>query len=168
MKKVLFSSLIASTLMGCAMDEGSKGRAAVESMTSTIGKSMPAPSLNFKPLDILPYPTKQVYKEVINILDESRISVLNENKEDGRISTDYIAGPVFVTAGGLLGSNSTRYKYLISIRDISGSTKLKVTAFVESSGNKIQSWRDVSEQNQTQVRSIENALIEKIEKSLKR
>ncbi|MGR3179031.1 MAG: hypothetical protein ACUZ8E_13345 [Candidatus Anammoxibacter sp.] len=160
---VIFLVVIVS---GCAMNEGSKSRAFVESITSRHGKPLPEPSSNFQPTNVLPFTSTQVYKAAIGVLDDGRVSILNENKEDGRISTDYVAGPSFVTALGILGSNSTRYKYLISIKDSGRGTKLKVTAYLESSGNMVQTWRDVSENNQTKVRNIQNALIENIEKML--
>jgi hypothetical protein len=155
-------------ISACAAEEGSKGRSAIESITSQRGKSLPQPSANFQPTDVIPFSPAQVYKAAVGVLDDARVSILNENKEDGRITTDYVAGPSFTVLGGFLGGgNSTRYKYLVSIKSASGGTKLKVTTYLESSGTSFQSWRDVSEDNQTQVRNIQNALIESIEKSLK-
>ena len=167
LRKLSVSLLLVVLVSACAIDEGSKARGVVESMTSQRGKSLPAPSPNFKPADVLPFTSTQVYKAAVGVLDDARVSILNESKEDGRIATDYVAGPSFSMAIGLLGSNSTRYKYLISIKNSGRGTTLKVTAYLESSGNEVQSWRDVSADNQTQVRNIQNAMIENIENRLR-
>ena len=144
------------------MQEGSKSRGVVESMTSQRGTSLPEPSQTYQPIEEIPYPVANLYNAAIEVLDEDRVSIVNENKDGGRIATDYVAGPSYSTALGILGSNSTRYKYLISIKKNGDGAKLMVTAFLESSGNEIQSWRDVSADNQTIVRNIQNALAEKI------
>ena len=68
---------------------------------------------------------------------------------------------------GILGGNSTRYKYLISVQERGRNTKLTVTAYLESSGNQIQSWRDVSADNPQIVSNLQNALTEDIQKHLK-
>lgn len=164
----LTATIFAVLISACAMNEGSKERGFVGSMTSQRGKSLPAPSQNFQPTDVLPFASMQVHKAALRALDDARVSILSESKEDGRIATDYVAGPSFDTALGLLGNNSTRYKYLLSIKPSGRGTKLKVTAYLESSGSEVQSWRDVSAENQTQVNSVQNALIENIENALTR
>jgi len=154
MKKSISAALFSVALAaGCAQTIG--------------GKAIPNPSAGFQPADPLPYPVAKVYKAAIDTLDDSRIPVANQSKEDGRISTDYIAGPTQIMALGILGSTSTRYKYLISMKDRGHNTKLTVTAYLESSGNKIQSWRDVSADNPQVISSLQNALTEDIEKHLK-
>jgi hypothetical protein len=166
-RKLILSLFLVVLVSACATNEGSGARNVIESMTSQSGKSLPEPSPNFKPTDVLPFSSEQVYKAAVGVLDDARVSILNESKEDGRIATDYVAGPRFTTALGLLGTNSTRYKYLLAIKKSGSGTKLKVTVYLESSGNEVQSWRDVSEDNQTQVHNIQNALIENIEKALR-
>lgn len=131
------------------------------------GKALPGPSAGFQPADPLSYPVAKVYKAAIETLDDSRISVLSQSKEDGRISTDYVVGPTQIMALGILGGNSTRYKYLISVQERGRNTKLTVTAYLESSGNQIQSWRDVSADNPQIVSNLQNALTEDIQKHLK-
>lgn len=166
--QILLVAVLAAALTACAFNEGSKERGFIESITSSNGKSLPKPSPQYQPREVLPFPSQQVYKAAINTLDDSRISIANESKEDGRISTDYIAGPTFSTAFGILGSNSSRYKYLISVKESGrNSTTLRVTAYLESSGSSIQSWRDVSADNQQIVANLQNALMEDIEKRLK-
>lgn len=138
-------------------------------MTQQIGgKALPEPSAGFKPMEILPYSTSAVFRAAVEALEDSGATILQQSKENGRITTDYVAGPTQIAALGLLGGNSVRYKYLVSVKDRAGKTKLTVTVFLESSGNQVQSWRDVSADNPEAVASIQNALIEDIEKRLKK
>lgn len=138
-------------------------------LVSQHGKALPKPTAGYIPKETLPFPVAQVYKAAVAVLDEDGASILNQDKEDGRIATDYIPGPSFTAAGGLLGSNTLRYKYLINIKEAGQGSKVKVTAHLESSGNKIQSWRDIgdiNDHNRAAVADLENALIEQIEKQL--
>jgi hypothetical protein len=97
-------------------------------------------------------------------LDDARVPIAQENKESGRITTDYIARPTYRAAFGLLGSNTVRYKYRISIRGHSVGSQLRITAFLESSGNKVQSWRDVGSSNKKIIEALQDSLIEEVEK----
>lgn len=101
MHKLVILLVIAISLAGCAMQEGSKSRGVVESMTSQRGASLPEPSSSYQPVDHLPYPVGKVYEAAIEVLDEGRVSIVNENKDSGRIATDYVAGPSYSTALGI-------------------------------------------------------------------
>ena len=160
-------AVLATSLVGCATNEGSGTRSAVEAITSTAGTPLPEPSAGFTPTDPLPHAPAKVYAAATAALDAMRIPIVNSSQADGRVTTDYAAGPRYSAAFGLLGSNTTRYKYLVNVRAAGTGSKLTVTAFLESSGNQVQSWRDVSADNPTITAKIQLALIERIEKSLK-
>ncbi len=151
--------LVAVALMGVAFISGCA--------TQVGGKSLPVPSAGFQPTDVLPYAPARVYAASTAALDDASVPILSGNKDEGRIVTDYVAGPELVRVGGLLGGNSTRYKYLITIKASGSGSKLKVAATLESSGTQMQSWRDVSSDNQDVVNNIQNAMTENIEKHLK-
>lgn len=124
---------LATLLAGCATNEGSGTRSFVESITSTAGTPLPEPSAGFKPTDPLPHAPAKVFSAAAAVLDEMRIPITNSSQPDGRITTDYAAGPRYSAAFGILGSNSTRYKYLVNVKEAGRGTKLTVTAFLESS-----------------------------------
>ena len=165
--KVSFIICAAAIVTGCAVSEGSTARNAVAAMTTTAGAGLPQPTVGFKAADQLKHPPEKVYAAALAALDAMRVPVLNSNQAEGRITTDYAAGPRSSTAFGLLGSNSSRYKYSVNIRGVGRDSKLAVTAFIESSGNSIQAWRDVSADNLTATGNIRDALVENIEKNLK-
>lgn len=162
MKKIVVALLLTGLLSGC---ESMKG--AASSMTQqTGGNELPEASAGYQPAAQLPFPKERVFQAALDTLDDLRITVLTESKDAGRITTDYVAGPTQVVAFGLLGGNSVRYKYTISVKQDGKASKLTVTAFLESSGNKVQSWRDVSADNQQIVTNLQNFLTEKISKKL--
>ncbi len=131
----------------------------------SMGKPMPTASAGFQPTDVLPNPPEQVFSAATAEMDDEGVAITSQSKEDGRITTDYVAGPSMVSAVG--GTNS-RFKYLITVRPSGSGTKLIVHATLESAGtNAAQAWHDVSESNPDAVTGIQHALIEKIEKRLR-
>jgi hypothetical protein len=94
---------------------------------------------------------------------------VSSDKSSGIIQTDYIAGPgqVMIPLGI---SQSTRYKYNISLRDESdGSVKMKVICKIEdtmSNGHGSSQWNDVTSQNATLEDKLEKWLYEQIEDEL--
>ena len=94
---------------------------------------------------------------------------MSSDKSSGIIQTDYIAGPgqVMIPLGI---SQSTRYKYNISLRDESdGSVKMKVICKIEdtmSNGHGSSQWNDVTSQNATLEDKLEKWLYEQIEDEL--
>lgn len=151
MKKIIAVSLLTTiTMVGC-MQIG--------------GQAIPEPRAGFQATNTLPYTKAKVYQASLDALNESGVIILNE-KKDVSISTDYVAGPTQLVALGILGTNSTRYKYLITLSGTDKKVVLNVKAFLESSADTLQSWRDVSGENAGAVKSIQDALIEKIESKL--
>ncbi len=158
--------LLIALLSACAMNESAEEKNVLDAMTIQKGKPLPKPDPGFKAADVLPYTPLQVYVAAIEVLDAHRIFIAYENKTDGRISTDYVNGPSYVTAYGMLGGYTLRYKYLITLKKVGEQTKLNVTAYLESTRNEGLSWRNVSNENPTQVQDLQNVLIELIEHQL--
>jgi len=96
--------------------------------------------------------------------------MVNSDKTDGRIQTDYIAGPGEVNIA-LAISQITRYKYNISLRDeVDGSVRLSIICTIEDSMSSTQNtsqWRDVTTQNAAVASKLEVWLYEQVENALK-
>lgn len=127
----------------------------------------PQPSENFMPKREYTASFEDSWKNVNDVLNKNRIVVATENKGEGRITTDYIQGQGQADGFGLLGVISTRYKYAIRLaRAGSGNTTINVIANLESSGNAMPAWRDISNENRGIVTKLENWLYEQIQKRL--
>lgn len=162
MKRLMIIAVLTGLLTACETVKDISG-----AVTQDIGgQAFPEPSPGFEPKATLPYSTAKVYQAALNTLEDENIIIASESKQNGRITTDYIAGPTQMTALGLLGTISTRYKYQINVKQREKGTKLTVTAYLESSGNQVQSWRDVSADNPQAISVLQKALTEKIEKNL--
>jgi hypothetical protein len=155
MKQILlaFTFIAALLLGGCVTDNG----------------KFPTPSANFTPKRTYAVSHDKVWQATLDALDNNRIAVVNSDKADGRIQTDYISGPGQVNIA-LAISQITRYKYNITIRDEGdGSVKLNVFCTIEdsmSSAHSTSQWRDVTNQNATLENSLETWLYEQIENAL--
>jgi hypothetical protein len=130
------------------------------------------PSATFAPKRVYAVEQNAALQKMEKILDEARIPIASQNKSDSsaRISTDYIAGPTALIAGGLVGAQSTRYRYHITVRPAeSQKTSVLITCNVESTikgGSGASQWTDVSNQNQKLTAIRENWLYEQFEKDL--
>ncbi|HEX3625915.1 MAG TPA: hypothetical protein VH280_10875 [Verrucomicrobiae bacterium] len=142
--------LIAAT--GCVTDNG----------------KFPTPDANFTPKRAYVVSHDKLWQATLDTLDKNRIAVVNSDKADGIIQTDYLAGPgefmVFAT-------QITRYKYNITLRDESnGSVKLNIICAIEDSmndGKNSTQWRDVTPQNTALAAKLEAWLYEQVEQALK-
>lgn len=136
----------------------------------SVGKKLPQPTINFTPREVYAVSYDKLWDATLNALDKNRIGTTSANKESGLIQTDYTDGPSSLIAGGLAGSQNTRYKFDISLRNQSaGGVKLNIICKVESSiysGQGSSQWSDVSGQNTKLVKQMEDWLYEQIEKSL--
>jgi len=127
----------------------------------------PQPSENFTPKKEYAVSFDDAWSNVHDVLNKNRIVVATENKSEGRIATDYIQGQGQADGFGLLGVISTRYKYAIRLaRAGGGNTTINVLANLESSGNAMPAWRDISNDNRGIVTRLENWLYEQIQKRL--
>jgi hypothetical protein len=126
---------------------------------------MPEPTSAVEPKKEYKASADAVWKAIHDAFDNNRIFVATENKSEGRISTEYIAGQSQMNALGLLGTISTRYKYQIRMTQAgNGMTQIAVTCVLESSGNAMQAWRDISKDNMQIVANLEKWLYQEIEK----
>ncbi len=127
----------------------------------------PEPSANFVARKDYPASFEAAWKVVHGVLENNRIVVANENRNEGRITTEYVQGQGQMDGFGLLGVISTRYRYAIRISRVgSENTTINVLANLESSGNKMPAWRDISNDNRGIVTTLENWLYEQIQKRL--
>jgi uncharacterized lipoprotein len=129
----------------------------------------PTPTANFMPKRVYSVPHDKVWQAVLDALDKNNIAVVESDKSSGIIQTDYIAGPsgVMIPLGI---SQSTRYKYNVSLRDESdGSVKVKVICKIEdtmSNGHDSTQWHDATSQNAALEDKLETWLYEQIEQGL--
>lgn len=127
----------------------------------------PQASENFLPKKEYAASFENTWASVHDVLNKNRIVVAAENKSEGRITTDYVQGQGQADAFGLLGVISTRYKYAIRLtRAGSGNITIAVLANLESSGDAMPAWRDISNDNKGIVAKLENWLYEQIQKRL--
>lgn len=156
MKQIFLAGVYAAALFtgGCVTDNG----------------KFPKPDANFMPKRTYTVSHEKLWQTTLDALDNNRIAVVNSDKADGRIETDYIAGPGEVNIA-LAISQLTRYKYSITIRDEGDSSvRLNVICTIEdsmSSTHSTSQWRDVTSQNAALASSLEAWLYEEIEKQLK-
>jgi uncharacterized lipoprotein len=108
-----------------------------------------------------------MWETVKDVLDDNGIFIASLDKNEGRITTEYVEGQSQANALGFLGVISTRYRYFISIEKKATATqRVRITARLESSGDALQQWRDISSDNKAITTKLENWLYEQIEKSL--
>lgn len=156
MKVLFFASICTLTLLvgGCVTDNG----------------KFPTPTANFVPKRTYSLSHDKLWQATLDALDNNRIAVVNSDKGDGRIQTDYISGPGEVNIA-LAISQITRYKYNISLRDeTAGSVRLNIICTIEdsmSSAHSTSQWRDVTSQNSALENSLEAWLYEQVENELK-
>jgi hypothetical protein len=156
--KSIFTPLICAAVLllaeGCVTDNG----------------KFPTPDSNFTPKRTYSVSHDKLWQATLDALDDNRITVVNSDKVDGRIQTDYIAGPGEVNIA-LAISQITRYKYNLSLRDeADGSVRLNVICTIEDSMSTTHStsqWRDVTSQNSVLENRLETWLYEQVEHQLK-
>jgi len=156
MKHIILAFTCAVALLagGCVTDNG----------------KFPTPDANFTPKRTYAVSHDKLWQAALDALDNNRIAVVNSDKADGRIQSDYIAGPGEVNIA-LAISQIPRYKYNISLRDeADGSVRLNVICTIEdsmSSAHSASQWRDVTSQNAALASKLETWLYEQIEDELK-
>ena len=142
------------TTAGCVTDNG----------------KFPSPSTNFVPKRTYAISHDRLWQATLDALDNNHIGIVNSDKADGRIQTDYISGPGQVNIA-LAISQITRYKFNVTLRDESnGQIRLNIFCIIEDSMNSAHStsqWRDVTSQNAALESKLETWLYEQIESQLK-
>jgi|GEM_PF-1432828 len=137
-----------------------------EKITSQSGAELPAPSANYVAKTSYKESQKKVLAAVLDAMAKNNVDVLSIDRESGRIASDYVAGPTYTAAFGFLGSNATRYKFNVIVTKEGTKSAVSVTAKLESSGDEVESWRDVSADNKETVTQLRDWMYEKIEKQL--
>lgn len=139
----------------------------VEKITSKSGGAdLPKPSENYAAKTSYNESQKKVLTAVLDAMGKNNVDVLTIDRESGRIGSDYVAGPTYSAAFGFLGSNSIRYKFNIIVSGAKAKTEVTVTAKLESSGDEVQSWHDVSADNKPVVAQLRDWMYEQVEKQL--
>ncbi|HTX21671.1 MAG TPA: hypothetical protein VMD27_07430 [Candidatus Aquilonibacter sp.] len=130
----------------------------------------PVPSTNFVARLTYTNSFNSLWDATLNALDDSRIAVVSTDKGSGIIETDYIGGPGRLIAGGFLGSQSTRYKFNLTLRSQSnGTVRLNIICTIESSiqgSSGSTPYRDVTASNLKVAKQLETWLYEQIEQEL--
>jgi hypothetical protein len=138
--------------------------------STTDNGSFPQPTANFTPRQTYAVASDTLWQTIADALEKNRITTVSMDKASGVIQTDYIAGPGRLIAGGFAGTQNTRYKYSITVRNTSdGKVKLNIICKIESSingSNGSSQWRDVTPQNGKLCTSLETWLYEQVEKNL--
>jgi hypothetical protein len=147
---LMISLLVMVVLVGCASNLGNA--------------KFPKSSTNYVLKKELNISYDKLFGVIANVLEDNRASIVSQDKATGKITTDYIQGVTQATAGGLLGVIQTRYKYNISITKLNkNKSKINIICTLESSGNKMSAWRDVTSDNIELVKSLEDWLYEQID-----
>ncbi|MDP2152202.1 MAG: hypothetical protein Q8J66_00885 [Methylotenera sp.] len=137
-----------------------------EKITSKSGAELPSPSLNYVAKTSYKESQKKVIAAILDAMSKNNIDVLTIDRESGRVASDYVAGPTYSAAFGLLGSNSTRYKFNVVVSRDGNKSAVNVSVKLESSGDEVESWRDVSADNKETVAKLRDWMYEIIEKQL--
>jgi hypothetical protein len=114
-------------------------------------------------------PVEKAFSAVQTALEGNRLGIASADKATGVIRSETVNGPSYLVAGGLAGSQSTRYSFNISIRVEEAGVRINIIAKVESSvnsGSSSSQWTDVSGQNAQLIASLETWLYEQIEAAL--
>lgn len=134
------------------------------SCTMPLGQAQfPTPSVATPPRQEFVATYNQLWGRIARVLEDNRIEVASSDKSSGRMVTEYVQGQSQMTALGLLGTIATRYKYTIRVEKIDPQhTRVTARCVLESSGNEMSAWRDVSRDNSHVVTQLERWLYEQI------
>lgn len=130
--------------------------------------AFPKPSDGFQRNKIFNQSSTAMFQKIENVLEDNRIRIDTSDKANGKIVTDYIQGESKMYAGGMLGVIQMRYKYFIRIKPINdNSCSVDIQSTLESSGNKMTAWREITNNNDLNIqtaKNLEDWLYEKISK----
>jgi len=131
---------------------------------------IPEPSKNFVPRITYTVSYDRLWDAIMAALDKNQITALSADKTSGIIQSDFFGEGTRLVLGGLAGTQSSRWKCNLALRNQSDdSVKLNITAKCEStssSENLSTQWHDVSSQNAKSLKQFETWLYEQIEKEL--
>ena len=130
--------------------------------------TFPKPSDGFQRNKTFNQSSTSMFQKIENVLEDNRIRIDTSDKASGKIVTDYIQGESIMYAGGMLGAIQMRYKYFIRIKPINdNSCNVDIQSVLESSGNQMTAWREITnnnEHNMKAAKDLEDWLYEKISK----
>ena len=130
------------------------------------GARFPEPTATFQPHREFSLSYNALWERMERVLDTNRIRIASGDKHSGRIVTDYITGQTQMTALALLGVIATRYKYTIRLERLDQQqTRVNINCILESSGDAMPAWRDVSSSNPAVVTRLEHWLYEQIQQA---
>ena len=131
---------------------------------------LPMASTNFTAKVTYSVTSDKMWEAITTALDKNRIATTSADRASGILQTDYVEGASSLIAGGLVASQSTRYKFNLTVRSQSeGKVRLNIISKVESTMHGragVSQWTDVSGQNAVLTKNLENWLYEEIEKNL--
>jgi len=134
------------------------------------GKDLPQANVNFQPREVYDVSYEEMWNIVTGVLETERIGIISTDKENGRILTDYIQGKETVIILFDVSAVATRYKYNISFMQVApNKTKVFILASIEMQAEDdrfAHDWRDISKDNEKDVKQLENWLYEKIENAI--
>jgi uncharacterized protein YgiM (DUF1202 family) len=123
----------------------------------------PKPSEEFQRNKIFNVSSTEMFRKVETVLENNRIGIDIQDKSSGKIVSDYIQGESHMYALGFLGTIQMRYKYSIKIKPVNDNvSNVDIICRLESSGNKMTAWREITNDNMELVTKLEDWLYENI------
>ena len=134
------------------------------SLTTIDGEApFPAAPANYQPKKQYAVGFDNMWKHVKQVLEAERIAVVSTDKEEGRMTTDSVAGASKPVMGGVIGRLPTRYRYTLTVnKQAPDSCTLNIMCKLEC-GDAHGGWVDTTREERAQVESLENWLYSKIE-----
>lgn len=140
-------------------------------VSTNLGKSRyPEAPTGFVARDQYPVGFDAAWRAIGAVLDQERIPIIQSDRTDGRLTTEYINGETKMLIG-ILGAAgvTTRYRYIITVSRLSqGASGVKVFATLESSEDGQGQWLNVTRKRPKEVAGIESWLLHKIDQRLAR
>ena len=105
-----------------------------------------------------------MWAAIRNVLDNERIAIVTSDKNEGRITTEYVKGEQKMTLGLFSSLTIEQHKYTISLDKKTSSVRVNIIATVEAQEAGSLNWRPLGASEK--AKALEDWLYEKIEKSL--
>lgn len=155
MKGMFLAATMAALLSGC--------------VSTNLGKvRYPEAPVGFVAKDQYPVSFETAWQAIGTVLDQERIPIIQSDRTDGRLTTEYINGETKMLIG-ILGAagTTTRYRYSITVSRLGkGASGIKVFATLESSEDGQGQWLNVTRKRPNEVAAIEGWLLHKIDQRL--
>lgn len=106
----------------------------------------------------------RMWATIRNVLDNERIAIAASDKNEGRITTEYVKGQQKMSLGLFSSLTIEQHKYTINLDKNSSSVRMNIIATAEAQVAGSSNWRPLGASEKT--KALEDWLYEKIEKSL--